>query len=99
MIALEVRNEPSSIKFLWETISTESHIYNYTDTIVPPACTDKGYIEHKCEECGGIYKDNYVDALGHRDENEDGKCDHAVRILQVCGEDITAGGGCCGYFC
>lgn len=38
----------------------------YTDKIVPPSCTSKGYTEHICNENKfKTYKDNEVPALGH----------------------------------
>ena len=40
--------------------------YTYTDTVVPPTCTEKGYTLHTCnEDASKSYKDNYIDALGH----------------------------------
>ena len=41
-----------------------SHTHSYTDTVVQPTCTDKGYTKHTCS-CGDEYKDNETDALGH----------------------------------
>ena len=41
-----------------------SHIHEYTETVVEPTCTEKGYTLHKCE-CGEEYKDNETEALGH----------------------------------
>lgn len=40
------------------------HTHEYTQTVVAPTCTQRGYTEHKCA-CGESYNDNYVDALGH----------------------------------
>ena len=40
------------------------HTHEYTETIVEPTCTEKGYTLHKCE-CGDEYKDNETEALGH----------------------------------
>lgn len=35
------------------------HTHKYTDTIIPPTCTEKGYTLHSCN-CGYEYKDNFV---------------------------------------
>ncbi len=47
--------------------SEKPHEHNYSETVVPPTCTEKGYTLHVCTEegCGDSYKDNEVDALGH----------------------------------
>ena len=31
--------------------------HNYTETVVPPTCGDKGYTEHLCSKCGNFYID------------------------------------------
>ena len=44
----------------------EDSQYTYTDTVVPPTCTEQGYTLHTCnEDASKSYKDNYIDALGH----------------------------------
>ena len=44
---------------------TTSHTeHSYTESVVEPTCTQKGYTLHTCE-CGDSYKDNEVAALGH----------------------------------
>ncbi len=40
------------------------HQHRYTDKVVAPTCTEKGYTLHTCT-CGHSYKDSYKDALGH----------------------------------
>ena len=52
----------------------DDHIHNYIEQSVPPTCSDKGYTEHICS-CGDTYKDTFVNALDHTDEDEDGVCD------------------------
>lgn len=42
----------------------KQHTHEYTQTIVAPTCTQRGYTEHKCA-CGESYNDNDVAALGH----------------------------------
>lgn len=44
--------------------------HHYTDTVVDPTCTEGGYTEHKCEECGKTYTDGEVEATGHSYEAE-----------------------------
>ena len=41
----------------------DGHIY--TETIVYPTCTEKGYVLHVCTVCGEAYKDNFLPATGH----------------------------------
>ena len=48
-------------------------VHEYTDTVVAPTCTEKGYTIHTCA-CGESYMDGYVKAIGH--EYKDGKCVH-----------------------
>lgn len=40
------------------------HEHSYTDKVIAPTCTEKGYTLHECE-CGESYKDNEVSAKGH----------------------------------
>ncbi len=59
----------------------EAHVHNFVGTVTLPTCTEKGYTTYTCE-CGeDTYVDNYVDALGHTDENSDYICD-----IEECGE-------------
>ena len=48
---------------VWESYSVDGHAY--TDTVVPATCLTWGYTRHTCSECGEVYMDAYVDALGH----------------------------------
>ena len=43
------------------------HTHVFTDTVVPPTCTEKGYTIHKCD-CGYEYKDNFVAEGAHQFE-------------------------------
>lgn len=38
----------------------------YEETVVEPTCTESGYTLHTCKQCGGSYKDNYTEPLGHK---------------------------------
>ena len=40
------------------------HKHEYTDEVVAPTCTEKGYTKHTCE-CGDVYNDSEVQAKGH----------------------------------
>ena len=40
------------------------HEHSYTDKVIAPTCTEKGYTLHECD-CGESYKDNEVSAKGH----------------------------------
>lgn len=43
----------------------------YEETVVEPTCTEEGYTLHTCKKCGGTYKDDYTEPLGHGfDEGE-----------------------------
>ena len=33
--------------------------------MIDPSCTEDGYTEHKCINCGDFYRDNYITAWGH----------------------------------
>jgi len=39
--------------------------HSYSSTVIAPTCTDRGYTTYACDKCGGSYRDNYTDALGH----------------------------------
>lgn len=39
--------------------------HNYQETAVAPACTEDGYTEHRCLNCGDVYSSDPVAALGH----------------------------------
>ena len=39
--------------------------HNYTAVVVDPTCTEKGYTEYTCTDCGDSYKDNYTDIIPH----------------------------------
>ena len=54
-----------------------THEHNYTERVVEPTCTEKGYTLHTCS-CGEFYKDNETDALGHN--YVDGVCSRCQGI-------------------
>ena len=50
--------------FSIDSIIANYVVYDYTDIVVAPTCTAKGYTIHTCA-CGESRVDSYVDALGH----------------------------------
>ena len=66
------------------------HMHQFTQTVIPPTCSTKGYTEYKCS-CGVIAKNDFVKELGHQylewsvtkeaTEQEDGLKE---RICSVC---------------
>lgn len=67
--------------------------HSYTETVVPPRCTEPGYTEHVCSGCGDTYTDTDTEPAGHSlvtvpevppTEDEDGKREHWR--CSVCGE-------------
>lgn len=61
----------------------ERHVHSYTETVVFPTCTERGYTIFRCS-CGEQFKNLYVDALGHEftdyvlEETEDGEIKTAL---------------------
>ncbi len=47
-----------------EEIPELSHIHSYTNEVVKPTCTEKGYTLYTCK-CGDTYKDNYTEKTDH----------------------------------
>ena len=48
-----------------ETEVTDPKGHSYTDTVVPPTCTEDGYTRHECDCCGHSYNDTFVKTDGH----------------------------------
>ena len=40
-------------------------MHSYVSSVVAPTCTEDGYTEYKCGECGISYQSNHTAALGH----------------------------------
>lgn len=49
--------------------------HNYKSNVTNPTCTTQGYTTYTCA-CGDSYIADYVNALGHKDDNKDYKCDN-----------------------
>ena len=41
--------------------------HTYTLTVVEPTCTTQGYTVYECKTCDKTYKDDYVNAKGHKE--------------------------------
>ena len=66
----------------FELIDDEAHEHNFDSVVTEPTCTEDGYTTYTCTDCGYSYKDTYVDATGHTDENNDNTC-------EVCGNNVS----------
>ena len=55
-----------------EAIAPLTHTHVYTDKVVAPTCTEKGYTLHTCT-CGHSYKDTYVNSKPHQYKATSGK--------------------------
>ena len=62
-----------------------SHVHSYTETVVAPTCTEKGYTKHTCR-CGDTYNTDEVDALGHDEKTVtvDPTCTEAGSTTTTC---------------
>lgn len=57
-------NEPLTSDMSVYAKFTKNHTHNYSEQVIQPTCTEKGYTLHTCS-CGDSYKDTYVNAIGH----------------------------------
>lgn len=75
-----------------KVVEKGTHIHDYTDSLVPPTCTHRGYTLHTCA-CGASYKTNPVGPLDHMDTDGDGKCDRVIDAAtgKLCGADMGGG--------
>lgn len=80
--------ENGFVRYTWQTmiygkivfdIEIAATGHDYTDRLMPPTCTEVGYMTHTCA-CGYSYQDSYKEALEHK--FEDGKCSR-------CGQSAT----------
>lgn len=61
-----------------------AHVHSYVTKIVEPTCSEKGYTEYKCVECGFTKKEDYKEPTGNH-ILEDGIC-------KVCNKKIHSKG-------
>lgn len=88
LFVVEEENGITVNTHLIDTDGKETEIYHIYETeVVVPTCTEKGYTEHICVNCSDTYRDSYVDALGHSDDNYNGICD-------ICSFDFTKDCSC-----
>lgn len=76
---------------------TVKNDHRYKESVVAPTCDEQGYTVHECSVCRKLYKDKYVDALGHiwgtatvvkeATELSEGSM---VYVCSRCGEELTA---------
>ncbi len=73
-----------------EPEDTTEHIHSYSETVVKPTCTQKGYTTYACA-CGFSYNDNYTNTTAHTfgewttvTAPSAGKTGKAVRKCSVC---------------
>ena len=60
----------------------EKSPHRYTENVVKPTYTERGYTLHTCTECGYEYKDNYTECLLiYGDVNGDGKVNNLDRLV------------------
>lgn len=69
--------------------------HKYTEKIIKPTCTDKGYTEKICDICGDAHRYNYTKALGHKNtvvttKATTSKNGSKVTKCSVCGEKISS---------
>ena len=72
-------------------IVEKAHEHDYDENVTAPTCTAEGYTTYTCS-CGHSYTGNTTDALGHKDENGDYKCDGTdctELVLPADGEALT----------
>ena len=61
--------------------------YTFTETVVAPTCTEKGYTLHTCNEnAEKSYKDNWTEPTGHKweEHTKDATCVSAGSVDRVC---------------
>ena len=42
------------------------HDHEYDIEVVDPTCTEMGYTQYTCDECGHFYRIDYIEQLGHK---------------------------------
>jgi|GEM_PF-2501887 len=61
-------NHPLVPAILEGTSRVWNKTHNYSKTVTPATCTDKGYTTYTCSGCSDSYVSDYVDALGHSEK-------------------------------
>ena len=63
-----------------DVINRLDHVHSYQSVVTAPTCTTAGYTTYTCS-CDDSYVADEVEALGHKDENSDFKCEKCGVIL------------------
>lgn len=45
----------------------------YEERIIPPTCTERGYLYHRCTHCGDEYNDTFTDTIPHNFERAESR--------------------------
>ena len=69
-----------------ESVPATGHVY--AAEVTAPTCTERGYTTYTCLVCEAVTRDDYVNALGHTDGDEDGICDTCDKELDENGEAV-----------
>ncbi len=74
-------------------ITGETLSHEYTETVIPPTCTQQGYTHHVCEKCSDSYDDNFTDIIEHSYVSiiVEPTCDsrgYTAKRCSVCGYEI-----------
>ena len=62
-----------------ETIEKLDHVHSYETVVTAPTCTEQGYTTYTCS-CGDSYVDDYVDATGIHEYDDEGVCVHCGKL-------------------
>ncbi len=55
--------------------------HSYESVVIEPDCVNDGYTAYSCSNCGDVYTDNIVSALGHKAKK--------AEVVEVPGTDVT----------
>lgn len=66
---------------MFRLLPQKGHVKGYTKIIEQPTCTQKGSEGTFCATCGCLYDVQPVDAKGHIDSDNNGRCDVCFRRM------------------
>lgn len=80
-----------------KSFTRTDHEHKYTDTVIPPTCTERGCTVHLCA-CGECYTKDYVSAVGHKTQLQNAKAAGCMtggytgdEVCTVCGKVFKQG--------